>query len=59
MIRDGLWCACENLSMGAEADYIAHLYHVNREDQDRYAVESHRRAVEAASSGRFDAEIVP
>jgi acetyl-CoA C-acetyltransferase len=58
MIRDGLWCACENLSMGAEADYIAHLRNVSREDQDRYAVESHRRAAEAASGGRFEAEIV-
>ena len=59
MIHDGLWCACENLSMGAEADYIAHLRGVNREDQDRWAAESHRRAAEAAASGRFEAEIVP
>ena len=59
MIHDGLWCACENLSMGAEADYIAHLRGVSREDQDRWAVESHRRAAESISSGRFDAEIVP
>jgi len=59
MIHDGLWCACENLSMGAEADYIAHLRGVSREDQDRWAVESHRRAADSIASGRFDAEIVP
>jgi acetyl-CoA C-acetyltransferase len=54
MVHDGLWCAAENLSMGAEADYIAAKCDVSREDQDALAVESHRRAARA-----FDAEIVP
>jgi len=59
MQHDGLWCAFEDLPMGAEADYIAATRGVSRHDQDLFALESHRRAVEAASAGRFDAEIVP
>lgn len=59
MIRDGLWCAFENLSMGAEADYIAQRCGVSRADQDAFAAESHARAVAAIDAGRFDAQIVP
>jgi acetyl-CoA C-acetyltransferase len=59
MIHDGLWCACENLSMGDEANYIATSRQVNRADQDAFAAESHRRAIEAAQSGAFRDEIVP
>jgi acetyl-CoA C-acetyltransferase len=44
MLHDGLWCAFEDLPMGAEADYIAESRGVSREDQDAFAVESHRRA---------------
>ena len=58
MIHDGLWCAFENVSMGAEADYIAHSRGVARPDQDRFAAESHRRAHAAITAGRFDVEIV-
>ena len=59
MIRDGLWCAFENVSMGAEADYIAQLCEVSRGDQDAFAVESHRRALAAIEAGKFQAEIAP
>ena len=59
MIRDGLWCAFEDVAMGVEADYIASSRGVNRADQDAFALESHRRAVAAAASGAFEAEIVP
>ncbi|HTM55321.1 MAG TPA: acetyl-CoA C-acetyltransferase [Pirellulales bacterium] len=44
MLHDGLWCAFEDLPMGAEADYIAESRGVSRADQDAYAVESHKRA---------------
>jgi acetyl-CoA C-acetyltransferase len=57
--HDGLWCAFENCAMGVEADYIAASRQVSREDQDRFAAESHRRAVAASEAGEFDAEIVP
>jgi acetyl-CoA C-acetyltransferase len=59
MIHDGLWCACENLSMGDEANYIATSRDVNRADQDAFAAESHRRAIAAAQAGAFRDEIVP
>ncbi len=58
MQHDGLWCAFENVAMGAEADYIAASRNVSRHDQDLFAVESHRRATAAAAAGKFSDEIV-
>jgi acetyl-CoA C-acetyltransferase len=45
-------------SMGETAENVAERYGVSREDQDAFAVESHRRAVAAQEAGRFDEEIV-
>lgn len=45
--------------MGETAENIAELFHISREEQDAFAVESHRRAIAAQDSGRFDEEIVP
>ena len=45
-------------SMGETAENVAERYGVAREDQDDFALESHRRAVAAAEAGRFDEEIV-
>src|SRR4051812_50004145 len=45
-------------AMGETAENVADRYGVSREDQDEFALESHRRAVDAAESGRFDDEIV-
>jgi 3-oxoadipyl-CoA thiolase len=45
-------------SMGETAENVAERYSVSREDQDAFALESHKRAVAAAESGRFDEEIV-
>jgi acetyl-CoA C-acetyltransferase len=58
MIHDGLWCAFENVAMGAEADYIAASRGVSRADQDAFSAESHRRAAAAIAEGRFAQEIV-
>lgn len=55
MLHDGLWCAFEDLPMGAEADYIAESRGVSRADQDAFAVESHKRAASASELK----EIVP
>jgi acetyl-CoA acyltransferase len=46
-------------SMGITAENVAEKFGVRREDQDAFAVESHRRAHEAVSSGRFDEETIP
>ncbi len=45
-------------SMGETAENVAERYEVSREDQDAFALESHRRAIAAAEAGRFDDEIV-
>ncbi|MBX3414361.1 MAG: acetyl-CoA C-acetyltransferase [Pirellulales bacterium] len=59
MIKDGLWCAVEDMAMGAEADYIAQTREVNRADQDAFAAESHKRAATAIEGKLFEQEIVP
>jgi acetyl-CoA C-acetyltransferase len=58
MVHDGLWCAHEDKGMGSLADYIAARCNVSREDQDAFAVESHRRAIAAHGAGKFT-EIAP
>ena len=59
MIHDGLWDIVNDFHMGISNELCSERYHVSREDQDRYAAESYRRAMDAIESGRFDAEIVP
>jgi acetyl-CoA acyltransferase len=46
-------------SMGITSETVAERYDVAREDQDAFAVESNRRALEAISEGRFKDEIIP
>jgi acetyl-CoA acyltransferase len=45
--------------MGITAEKVAEQWNVSRADQDAFALESHRRALAAAASGEFDAEITP
>src|SRR5580765_2382958 len=59
MINDGLWCSFEQCHMGNAGEVVASEYHIDRECQDRYAVESHRRAAAATAEGRFQAELLP
>ena len=59
MIHDGLWDIVNDFHMGMSNELCSEKYHVTREDQDRYAAESYRRAIVAISSGRFKDEIVP
>jgi acetyl-CoA acyltransferase len=47
------------LSMGLTAEVVAGRYGITREDQDRFALRSHRNAAAAQQAGRFDDEIVP
>jgi acetyl-CoA C-acetyltransferase len=58
-VHDGLWCSIDDCHMGSHAERVAVAKHVSRDDQDAYALESHRRAVAAMDAGRFDEEIVP
>ena len=59
MIRDGLWCACEDFHMGMTGELVAEKHSITREQQDEYALASHRKAAAAWREGRFDAEVVP
>ena len=59
MVRDGLWCSCDDQHMGMTAELVAEKHSITREQQDRYALESHRRAAAAWREGRFEAEVVP
>jgi len=47
------------MAMGLTAEQVAERWKVSREEQDEFALRSHRRAAEAVDSGRFDPEIVP
>ncbi len=58
-VLDGLWCSVEDCHMGTHAERVAISNGVSREDQDAFAYQSHRRAVEAIDAGRFDAELAP
>jgi len=59
MVRDGLWCACEDWHMGMTGELVAEKHSITREEQDAYALESHRKAAAAWREGRFDEEVVP
>jgi acetyl-CoA C-acetyltransferase len=59
MIMDGLWDSFGNVHMGSYAEYNAEKAGITRQDQDAFALESHRRAVAAIEACRFAAEIVP
>jgi acetyl-CoA C-acetyltransferase len=59
MTRDGFLCPLCGELMGETAERLAREYAIGRDEQDRYALESQRRAGAAAAQGRFDAEIVP
>jgi len=58
-VHDGLWCSTESCHMGTHAERVAMKNEVSREDQDQFAFDSHRRAIEAIDGGRFTEEIVP
>lgn len=58
MIGDGLWCAFDNWHMGNTGEVVAEKYQVARQEQDEFALHSHRKAVAAIQSGRFDEEII-
>jgi acetyl-CoA C-acetyltransferase len=59
MIHDGLWCAFECWHMGEAAEHTAAQCGISRADQDRFAAQSHQRAVTAWERGAFNAEVVP
>lgn len=59
MVNDGLWDKYHDYHMGNTGENVADKYKISREEQDAYAVNSHRKAIAAIKSGRFKDEIIP
>ncbi|MGC8874051.1 MAG: thiolase family protein [Chloroflexia bacterium] len=59
MYRDGYFCPLAEMVMGETAELLAERYGISREEQDRFALESHRKAVAAWETGAFAPEVVP
>ncbi len=59
MIHDGLWDAYNKFHMGVTGEIVSERYQVSREDQDAFALASHRRAARATLDGKFKEEILP
>ena len=59
MVHDGLWDAYEDFHMGMTGELVAEKYGISREEQDRFALESHQKAVRARKSCFFEAQILP
>jgi len=59
MIHDGLWDIVNDFHMGMSNELCSEKWEMSREDQDKFAAESYRRANEAVASGRFKDEIMP
>ena len=59
MVHDGLWDIYNNYHMGITGENVAEKYGITREEQDEFAVASHRKAVAAIKDGKFDSQIVP
>jgi acetyl-CoA C-acetyltransferase len=59
MMYDGLFCAFDQVAMGAGTEKYAASAGLAREPQDEMSAKSHQRAAEAAKNGLFDDEIVP
>ena len=59
MIWDGLWDAYENFHMGMTGELVAEKYAISREEQDKFAFESHQKAIRARKSCFFESQILP
>jgi len=59
VINDGLWCAFDDQHMGCTGEIVSERFHVSREEQDEYSLNSHRKASDAIKAGKFRDEIIP
>src|SRR3954464_10953891 len=59
MVNDGLWDIYNDYHMGITGENVAEKYGITREDQDEFAVNSHRKAIAAIKECRFKSQIVP
>jgi len=56
IVHDGLWDVYNDFHMGNTGEIVSKRYGVTREEQDRFAMESHQKAATATKDGRFKAE---
>ena len=59
MINDGLWDAFNDFHMGQTAELVAEKYKISREEQDRFALASHQKALHAIQSCYFESQVLP
>ena len=59
MVHDGLWDIYNDYHMGITGENVAEKYGITREEQDEFAVNSHRKAVAAIKECRFKSQVVP
>src|ERR1700751_4355402 len=59
MVQDGLWDAFNDYHMGITGENVAEKYSITREEQDEFALNSHRKALAAMKECRFKSQIVP
>src|ERR1700741_3179342 len=59
MVNDGLWDIYNNYHMGVTGENVAEKYGITREEQDQFALSSHRKALAAIKECRFKSQIVP
>src|SRR5689334_13496348 len=59
MVNDGLWDVYNNYHMGMTGENVAEKYGISRSEQDEFAVNSHRKAVEAWKECRFKSQVMP
>ena len=58
MIKDGLWDAFHDYHMGITAENVAEKFQITREDQDKFALKSQKKALDAQKENKFKDEIV-
>jgi len=59
MVHDGLWDIYNDYHMGMTGENVAEKYGITRDEQDEFALNSHRKAVAAIKECRFKSQIVP
>lgn len=57
--KDGFLCPLAGMLMGSTAEVLVEEFSISREEQDRFSLDSHRKALQAADNGWFREEIVP
>src|SRR6201981_3507900 len=59
MVHDGLWDIYNDYHMGITGENVAEKYGISREEQDEFALNSHRKALSAIKECRFKSQVVP